>query len=729
MPSLLRRPLLAMCFLVFFLLFPPPPQCGAEPTVYFVKQNGGATEPRDGSSWDRALNEAEFAAKLAESDLNNVQFRVAEGRYRPTTKGTMRAASFVLKDNVALYGGFSGENDMETLESRNWRTKKTFLTGDIGDNDTKKDGVTVGVAGNNSFHVVVGSGTGRSAVLDGFIVTGGDTSLAAVSPHGGGLLIEGGSPTIVNCVFAGNASVKHGGGVYIKGGAPLFENCSFIGNKAIESGGGLYAYYGCDPVVENCVFSGNSAESGGGLYCSSIGPLMTVTGCVFSGNAASKYGGGAYSGSGVQRLTVKESFFSENTAGDQGGGFYDVSKGARFFGCTFSGNVARYGGGGVYNKNGGTEATNCTFSGNSVSTGLGGGIYSAAGELSLVNCTLFGNSTPAGSVGAGLYAFAGTPVAVNSVFWGNESGQVRASGGITALSSCIVQEWSGEGSFIVAEDVFSGDPLLGPLGDNGGPTKTHALAEGSPAIGAGFPSGERVVGGRMLNIPSVDQRGFSRPEGTATSIGAFEYAVPPTPEPEPTPPEPPTPPPPTVTPEPTPPPVPTPPVSPPPLFPTPEPDIPPVADPSVPFPPLPLAPADGERGLSLTPVLLTASYSHPKGAPHTGTRWQIVHAGETSSGAAASNVVFESTSGSELTRLHVPEGVLRPMTAYVWRTRFLDALNGWSDWSPFRRFVTGEGAPADDPVPASMAGGGCRSAVGGSAVMLLPLVLLFFRRA
>src|SRR5262249_20347535 len=72
-----------------------------------------------------------------------------------------------------------------------------------------------------------------------------------------------------------------------------------------------------------------------------------------------------------------------------------------------------------------------------------------------------------------------------------------------------------------AGDLSRVDPVLGPLADNGGPTRTHALMAGSPAIDAG------------AGCPATDQRGMPRPrdrtgDGTALcDIGAFEFAVPP----------------------------------------------------------------------------------------------------------------------------------------------------------------------------------------------------------
>jgi hypothetical protein len=56
------------------------------------------------------------------------------------------------------------------------------------------------------------------------------------------------------------------------------------------------------------------------------------------------------------------------------------------------------------------------------------------------------------------------------------------------------------------------DPRLGPLADNGGPTRTHALLLGSPAVDAASTP----------DCPTTDQRGVSRPQGAACDIGSYE---------------------------------------------------------------------------------------------------------------------------------------------------------------------------------------------------------------
>jgi len=109
---------------------------------------------------------------------------------------------------------------------------------------------------------------------------------------------------------------------------------------------------------------------------------------------------------------------------------------------------------------------------------------------------------------------------VNTVIAGNGLGSCDpgngVAGGIYSLSSD--NSCPNPATSPAAAGLIIADPLLGPLADNGGPTLTHALLSGSPAIDAAHPDG----------CPSVDQRGAPRPvdgngDGVAAcDIGSYE---------------------------------------------------------------------------------------------------------------------------------------------------------------------------------------------------------------
>ena len=112
----------------------------------------------------------------------------------------------------------------------------------------------------------------------------------------------------------------------------------------------------------------------------------------------------------------------------------------------------------------------------------------------------------------------GTLTLVNTIVANSLSGS-DCSGAVTSLGHNLDSDnaWN----LTDPDDLPGEDPLLGPLPDNGGPTETHALLPGSPAIDAGDDSA----------APDTDQRGAPRPYGPASDIGAFELGAAPPPVP------------------------------------------------------------------------------------------------------------------------------------------------------------------------------------------------------
>ena len=253
---------------------------------------------------------------------------------------------------------------------------------------------------------------------------------------------------------------------------------------------------------------------------------VTISGITIA-NGNSRFSGGDSLGGGIYNggtLTLTNSTVSGNTGWDYGGGIYISDEGTlNVANSTVSGNTVRgleqyYGnGGGLFTSTNGTvNVTNSTVSGN-IATDIGGGIYAQGGSLvQVTNSTVFGNT----GNGGGIYTRA--PVKLgNTIVAGNRNYQNRdVSGPFASQGHNLIGRSEGSTGFTngqngdqVGTAPSPIDPMLGPLADNGGPTKTHALLEGSPAIDKGDSFGA-----------TTDQRGVARPQGTASDIGSFESA-------------------------------------------------------------------------------------------------------------------------------------------------------------------------------------------------------------
>jgi hypothetical protein len=144
------------------------------------------------------------------------------------------------------------------------------------------------------------------------------------------------------------------------------------------------------------------------------------------------------------------------------------------------------------------------------------------GELSLVNCTVAGNQGASTAAG-GVYhpAGGGRAEVLNTIIASNSGSIQDVAGEFASVGHNLIGVTNSSTGFGVTGDLVSSsdsplDPRLGPLGDNGGPTKTLPLLQGSPAIDAGDNT----------TITPSDQRGYARRIGPAVDIGAYEYGWP-----------------------------------------------------------------------------------------------------------------------------------------------------------------------------------------------------------
>jgi hypothetical protein len=242
-------------------------------TIYVDSSAPGPAH--DGASWTTAWIDLQQALSAAG---NGDEIRVADGTYKPTLS-TDRTVSFQLKTGVSVRGGYPGYGAADP-NVREPASFVTVLSGDIG---------TPGSVSDNSYHVVLCSGTDSTAVLDGCTVTGGN----GVGVNGGGVYNNQGSPTISNCVFVANRTTQKGGAIYNQRSLALtITNCVFDSNEA-DSGGAVYNADCYRPVLKNCVFRQNEGWSGAAVYNSYSSP--TLIGCTFAGNLTQTFGGGIFS--------------------------------------------------------------------------------------------------------------------------------------------------------------------------------------------------------------------------------------------------------------------------------------------------------------------------------------------------------------------------------------------------------------------------------------------------
>jgi CSLREA domain-containing protein len=371
----------------------------------------------------------------------------------------------------------------------------------------------------------------------------------AVSLGNGGSLLysAGGDVTITNSRFHDGFAASGGGAaLVVTTGSLTITGTEIADNMTDTTGGTLYYVSPAGGLtIRDSVFRGNNVLSalGGAVYASTGGPLE-LTRVVVRDNAAAQLAGGVIA-IGQASTAIADSRFAGNRTAGPAGGLYDAGAGpTTITGSTFSDNTAGGGpGGGLFSVTTGTVTVEgTTFARNSATSagaGFGGGMFNAPGSATTVrNCTFSANQ--ATMDGAGLYTAVATTV-VNATFAGNVGSPMRsqlyAAVPGTVLTSTIL---TGTTASCAGSPVASGgnnidadgscalaatgdrtgiDPLLGPLADNGGPTATHALLPGSPAIDAG----------NAAACPATDQRGVARPtdgdgDGTAAcDVGAFEF--------------------------------------------------------------------------------------------------------------------------------------------------------------------------------------------------------------
>jgi len=296
--------------------------------------------------------------------------------------------------------------------------------------------------------------------------------------------------TLSDLTIANGVNSSYGGGGIKNIGTLTLSHCAITNCLGGVYGAGIY-----NSGNLNCmgaIISGNDADFGGGILNDPSSANAVILNSTLSGNTAGDGGGIENDG----QMTVTNTTFYGNTASDTGGAI----RHSGYYGGTLTLN-------------------NCTVSGNKV-TGLGavGGIANVLnGRCTIISSTLVGNM--GGNSAGGVYG----PVNLgNSIVAGNTShlNYPDCNGAVNSLDYNFIQNTNGAAiTNLTTHNIYGKDPLLGPLADNGGPTMTHALLSGSPAIDHGSSGGV-----------TTDQRGQPRPvrfpaylaPGDGSDIGAYE---------------------------------------------------------------------------------------------------------------------------------------------------------------------------------------------------------------
>jgi hypothetical protein len=338
---------------------------------------------------------------------------------------------------------------------------------------------------------------------------------SANSGYGGGLYHHSGTTALTDSTVSGNVAWKVGGGIYSRSGTLELADCTLSGNSNSYStfGGGISIgfRYSDSVTVTGTTLTGTASSTGSGIGVGNYGTFrledsivtgysngsgiknfgaLTVSNSTVSNNSSSEFSeGGGISNHLNGHLTLTDSMISDNSATHDGGGILNQGE-AQVTSSTISDNSATRGGG-IFTGHGtgfpgSMTLTNSTLSGNAA-TASGGGLYNWFKDATLINSTVSGNSAASGG---GIYNY----------FYEYWSGEYR--GGTVTLIGSLVGHSTPDNcnnapapllidlGLNLADDttcVTIPGTLTGlspTLADNGGPTKTHALLDGSTAIDA-----------------------------------------------------------------------------------------------------------------------------------------------------------------------------------------------------------------------------------------------------
>ncbi|HNW68553.1 MAG TPA: T9SS type A sorting domain-containing protein [Bacteroidales bacterium] len=432
------------------------------------------------------------------------QIWVAEGIYYPTSGiegGTGRYRSFIMKSNIAIYGGFEGtENALSERQiiENEWGidfAHPTILSGDINQ--------TPGTNTDDVYHVLwYGNVTLATQVtINGFIVKNGYANGTEDIHQKGGAAVLQDACTIAYCVFQQNYAATQGGAIYLNPGSSI-SHCYFNDNHLLYASGKGGALYAATNSFLEIIVS----------YCSFEANTITTT---------NSEGGAFYSGN--NNIFANNRFRYNDCT--KNGGAACVSSGTQFQNCTFEQNHATNGGA-IYSSNTNLVISNCLFNNNSSNT-KGGAVYTTSSGCKIINCTLVGNNS---GEGGAVYGNSNLMM-FNAIVWNNAADiDSQISSGISCLYSAVQDVlMSGTGNLNISADNAADVQFVNPATVIGLPmtaqdsleiaTADYTINGLSVCRESGSTSNLQLSG---YMFPETDLAGNPRIDGENIDMGAYE---------------------------------------------------------------------------------------------------------------------------------------------------------------------------------------------------------------
>lgn len=357
------------------------------------------------------------------------------------------------------------------------------------------------------FHL--SGGETAAATIQGLVIRGGDPA-----GDGGGILLDGASPTIISCYVFDNDAENGGGIAVTNGSSPALQSSTVTSNQSTSSGGGVYVDGSSVIEITSCSIRSNFANGGGGLRIDSASGT-SIENTSVTNNTSFTDGGGVelHGGASFQNTTLLE-----NNAGGDGGGVCGVDvTSLSVTDCHVQGNNAGGDGGGILFKSdtpreaawrrGTTDISGTVIAGNHAALSGGGvSVAALASVLTVTRTTVADNR--ADVTGGGLFVGSGSAVDVTrTILWGNcapsgPAGFVEGTGTTDfACANVATANVEGGGNVTFDANTFAADPLFclpsccdeAPIYDiDNFFHATYTVAPGSPVLPPGTPCGQSV---------------------------------------------------------------------------------------------------------------------------------------------------------------------------------------------------------------------------------------------